>query len=96
MKRSVEIDPKLSDYARAEFFNFLFILFFQKAKLKNLAVFANTHEPLGKPVIAMFYIRCVCPVWASLPYRNIRIYLEGVLPERIKLSFRREVPYVLE
>ncbi len=48
----------VSNYTRAEFFNFLFILLSKKAKLKNLADFANTHKPLGKPVIAMFYIRC--------------------------------------
>jgi hypothetical protein len=58
MARSVQIKQLVSDYARAEFFNFLFILFSQKAKLKNLADFANTHKPLGKPVIAMFYIHC--------------------------------------
>ncbi|MFT5907469.1 MAG: hypothetical protein ACI836_000615, partial [Saprospiraceae bacterium] len=28
-----------------------------KAKFKDLAVFANTHKHIGKPVIAIFYIR---------------------------------------
>jgi len=28
----------------------------------------------------MHYTHCVCPAWASLPYSNIRIYLEGVSP----------------
>jgi hypothetical protein len=58
MKRSVLIDADLSDYTQAEFFNFLFFLITQKAKFKNLAFFANIHKPLGKPIIAMFYIRC--------------------------------------
>ena len=56
MKRSELIDANYSDYTRAEFFNFLLILFFQKAKLKNLVDFENTHRPLGKPELAMFYI----------------------------------------
>ncbi|MBU2947196.1 hypothetical protein [Zobellia uliginosa] len=55
MKRSVQKDTELSDYTQAEFFNFLFILISQKAKLKNLADFVNTHKPLGKSVLAMFY-----------------------------------------
>ena len=55
MKRSAYIDANFSDYTQAEFFNFLFILIYQKAKLKNLADFANTHKPFGKPVISMFY-----------------------------------------
>ena len=58
MKRSVLIDADFSDYTRAEFLNFLFIFILLKAKFKNLADFANTQKPLGKTVIAMFYIRC--------------------------------------
>ena len=66
MKRSVQKDAIVSDYTRAEFFNFLFILIFQKAKLKNLADSANTHKPLGKPILAMFYIHC----WQLAFFRN--------------------------
>ena len=33
------------------------------------------------------HIGCVCPVWASLPYSNIRIYLEGVSPLCAGLTF---------
>jgi len=29
---------------------------------------------------AIFYIRCVCPAWASLPYRRYGINLEGASP----------------
>jgi hypothetical protein len=37
MKRSVQKGTELSVYTQAEFLNFLFILFSQKAKFKNLA-----------------------------------------------------------
>ena len=58
MKRSVLKDVVVSDYTRAEFLNFSFFFILLKAKFKNLAVFASTHKPFVKPIIAMFYIHC--------------------------------------
>jgi hypothetical protein len=39
----------------------------------------------------MAYTRCVCPVWASLPYSNIRIYLEGVSPLCAGVTLRQKL-----
>jgi hypothetical protein len=33
----------------------------------------------------------VCPVWASLPYSNIRIYLEGVSPLCAGVTLRQKL-----
>ena len=47
MKRSVQKGTELSVYTQAEFLNFLFILFSQKAKFKNLATL-QTHPNLSE------------------------------------------------
>jgi len=58
MKRSVQKDTELSDYTQAEFLNFLFYFILSKSQILKFGDFTNTPEPLGKSVIAMFYIRC--------------------------------------
>ena len=77
MKRSVLKDAFVSDYTRAEFLSFVFIFFILKAKFKNLAFFANTHEPLGKPILAMFYIHCCAFVLFHYP-NNTGISLPAI------------------
>ena len=44
---------------------------------RTLQINTNFRFSNNRPI---FYIHCVCPVWASLSYSNIRIYLEGVSP----------------
>jgi len=75
MKRSVQKDAIVSDYTRAKF--------------KNLAVFINTHESLGKPIIAMFYIHC----WAQFLSVQFFIYqlVKSVKIRFINLCFRNIV-----
>ena len=67
MKRSVQKGTNLSDYHLAKFTIFALTFFLLNRQIVNLAVLANTDEPLGKPELAMFYRLC----WQLALFRTV-------------------------
>ena len=94
MKRSVLNDTTFSDKHRAEFLYFVFNLSILKAKFKNLAVFANKHKPLGKPLLAMFYTRCCKTFFISDIQRQSELF-SAIFFHNFCPSIQKSVRYKL-
>ena len=77
MKRSVQIGADISGYHLDKFTIFALTFFLLNRQIVNLAVFANTHKPYGKPELAMFYSRC-----CELAFHFFRVIVpNGTIPE---------------
>ena len=95
MARSVQIIKIFSDQARAEFFNFSYYLFFQKAKFKNLATFQICLYFRLNNCLAMRYIRCCASYFLrSFYFDSFSANFIAIDVPIIKLLFEFPVPFI--
>jgi len=73
MKSSAEKSDKFLDYTQAEFLNFInYFIFGNLSNLKIWRLSKNAQTILLATTCAIFYIHCVCPVWASFYLVKVR------------------------